>query len=311
MAVPGHEYLFYTRYGGSVKLDLSSFPESQRFSFQWTDLVSSSKSLEGTVAGGRIVEIKCPEDYPGFVNFKDWILHVWTIGGNTGVTGMKTQLAKLILLPALLHLNNILAGQNTVTINGVVTAFEKYPLNNVSIRSLETGNTAKSDSSGQFSLDCAGNDILIFNAAGFLEQKVRLKKFKPIYLNLKYAFGENSFEDAVKNNHISERALENALSQYHSRGQRNFSNYTSIYDIIQSEFSTLKVVGTEVHTSKTTSIYLSQQVLYVVDGMIVSDISYISPADVVKIEFVDDASAAEYGMRGANGILKIALRKSL
>ncbi len=202
-------------------------------------------------------------------------------------------------------------GQSMLKIKGVITAFDKIPLNNVTIRSLETGNEAKSDSFGRFNLDCASKDIMIFTAAGFLEQKVRVKKFKQIYINLKYAFTDNSFDDAVKNNHISEQALENALNSYHNKGQRDYRNYTSIYEIIQSEFSALKVVGTEVHTTKTTSIYLSQQVLYVVDGMIVSDISYISPIEVAKIEFIDDASAAEYGMRGANGVLKITLKKSL
>ena len=203
------------------------------------------------------------------------------------------------------------SGQSMLNIKGVITAFDKIPLNNVTVRSLETGNTAKSDSFGRFSLECADRDILIFTAAGFLERKVRLKKFKQIYINLKYAFTENSFDDAVESNHISEQALENALNRFHNKGQRDYRNYTSIYEIIQSEFSTLKVVGTEVHTTKTTSFYLSQQVLYVVDGMIVSDISYISPIEVVKIEFIDDASAAEYGMRGANGVLKITLKKSL
>jgi hypothetical protein len=203
----------------------------------------------------------------------------------------------------------ICTGQTLLKIKGVITAFDKIPLNNVSVRSLETGNAVKSDSFGRFSLDCAGEDIVSFTAAGFLEQKVRVKKLRQITINLRYAFAENSFDDAVENNHISERTLENALSRYHNKGQRDYSNYTSIYDIIQNEFTTLKIVGTEVHTSRTTSFFASQQVLYVVDGMIVSDISYISPMDVVKIEFVDDASSAEYGMLGANGVLKITLRK--
>lgn len=201
------------------------------------------------------------------------------------------------------------SGQSMLNIKGVITAFDKIPLNNVTIRSLETGNTAKSDSFGRFSLDCASKDIMIFTAAGFLERKVRLKKFKQIYINLKYAFAENSFDEAVENNHIPELTLENALNGYYNKGHRDYRNYTSIYEIIQSEFSTLKVVGSEVHTTKTTSFYLSQQVLCVVDGMIVSDISYISPVEVVKIELIDDASAAEYGMRGANGVLRITLRK--
>jgi hypothetical protein len=76
IADPGNEYLIYLRYGGSLKLDLRQYPESAVFIFQWTDLVNSRDSKSGTVKGGAVVELKCPEDYPGFVNFKDWILRI-------------------------------------------------------------------------------------------------------------------------------------------------------------------------------------------------------------------------------------------
>jgi hypothetical protein len=76
LADPGREYLFFLRYGGSVKLDLREFPEPREFFYQWTDLVKSQDSRSGTIKGGRIAEIKCPEDYPNVVNFKDWILQI-------------------------------------------------------------------------------------------------------------------------------------------------------------------------------------------------------------------------------------------
>lgn len=76
LAIPGREYLFYLRYGGSVKLDLAAYPESAKFTYIWTDLVKNVDSKKGEINGGAIVEIKCPEDYPGFVNFKDWVLYL-------------------------------------------------------------------------------------------------------------------------------------------------------------------------------------------------------------------------------------------
>jgi hypothetical protein len=76
MADPGHEYLFYLRYGGSVKIDLTKFPASREFRYQWTDLVNNRDSGQGTLYGGKVNEIKCPEDYPGTLMFKDWVLHV-------------------------------------------------------------------------------------------------------------------------------------------------------------------------------------------------------------------------------------------
>jgi hypothetical protein len=76
LAIPGKEYLFYLRYGGSVKLDLRSSDPSEEFNIEWTDLVNSSESAKGSIKGGSFVEITCPEDYPATVSFKDWLLHV-------------------------------------------------------------------------------------------------------------------------------------------------------------------------------------------------------------------------------------------
>jgi hypothetical protein len=76
LADPGNEYLFYLRYGGTVKLDLRNYNESAEFTYQWTDLVKNLDSRSGKISGGKIAEIKCPEDYPGFTEFKDWVLHV-------------------------------------------------------------------------------------------------------------------------------------------------------------------------------------------------------------------------------------------
>ena len=75
LAEPGKEYIFYLRYGGAVKVDLGKYA-SEEFTYKWTDLVNSKESKSGTVKGGSIVEIKCPEDYPGTVDFKDWVLHL-------------------------------------------------------------------------------------------------------------------------------------------------------------------------------------------------------------------------------------------
>ena len=71
----------------------------------------------------------------------------------------------------------------------------------------------------------------------------------------------------------------------------------------------MKVEGTNVYTTKGLSFSLSPQVLYELDGMIVSDISFVFPVEVEKIDYIDDAGASAYGMRGANGVIRILLRK--
>lgn len=50
--------------------------------------------------------------------------------------------------------------------------------------------------------------------------------------------------------------------------------------------------------------------LYVVDGMLLDDISFVNPQDVASIEVLKDASAtAIYGNRGANGVIIITTKR--
>lgn len=54
----------------------------------------------------------------------------------------------------------------------------------------------------------------------------------------------------------------------------------------------------------------SSDPLFVVDGAVVSDISYLNPRDVKSAEVLRDGSAAAiYGTRGANGVILITTKK--
>ena len=75
-AIPGREYIVYARYGGQLKLDLRSSSSSDRFRWSWIDLVNSKETRSGTVTGGAIRSFHAPEDYPGNLQYKDWLLHL-------------------------------------------------------------------------------------------------------------------------------------------------------------------------------------------------------------------------------------------
>lgn len=51
--------------------------------------------------------------------------------------------------------------------------------------------------------------------------------------------------------------------------------------------------------------------LYVVDGMLLDDVSYLNPSDIASVEFLKDASAtAIYGSRGANGVIILSTKRA-
>ncbi len=57
------------------------------------------------------------------------------------------------------------------------------------------------------------------------------------------------------------------------------------------------------------TINSSTDPLFVVDGSVVSDISFLNPRDVSSVEVLKDASASIYGSRGANGVILITTKK--
>jgi hypothetical protein len=221
---------------------------------------------------------------------------------------MKTKCFFLITFLILSFSGYQAEAQATREITGIVTSFKRIPLNNVRIHALKSGNTQVTDSSGWFNINCSDKDNLIFSASGFTEKKIKISK-KTIYqVDLNYIFSESSFEKAIQNKHIKPVVLEKLISENNKKKEKDYSKYTSIYELIDVEIYDVRVSGTSVYNNKIKSMNLNPQVLYVVDDKIVTDISYINPTYVKSIEFVDDVGATMYGVMGANGVLKITLK---
>ncbi|HCC69815.1 MAG TPA: hypothetical protein DEQ09_01475 [Bacteroidales bacterium] len=197
-------------------------------------------------------------------------------------------------------------GQNNI--RGKVITFGKIPLNNVRITTSKTNQITHTDSLGMFSIYCSDKDKLLVNAEGFDNVKVRLKDLEYPYIDLVYSNDRTSFSDAIHNGHISEEVLSSAIRKYHLKGEKDYSIYNNIYELIDIEIFNVNVNGNIVTTQKQNSLTGSQEVLYVVDGIIVSDISFVVPSNVKSIRYVDGTRAAIYGSQGGNGAIEIILK---
>jgi hypothetical protein len=76
LAKPGQEYITYLRWGGTMKLDLSSTAEADTYEYRWFDPKTGKFFNPKTVQGGGVRFFSAPGGYPGTVNFQDWVLHV-------------------------------------------------------------------------------------------------------------------------------------------------------------------------------------------------------------------------------------------
>jgi len=199
--------------------------------------------------------------------------------------------------------------QESTAVSGVVTSFRSIPLNHVTVKSIKAGHIVQTDSLGRFLVQCLIKDRLIISASGFDSKRQRIKKnTDPLKIDLVYSNEETSFDLATKNNHLSGEVLQGAIDTQPMKGQKDYSMYSNIYELIDNEIHNVIVNGGSVTTTKIQSIEMSSHVLFVVDEVMVGDISGISPLNVKSIRFVDGVGASMYGSKGANGIIEITLK---
>lgn len=86
-----------------------------------------------------------------------------------------------------------------------------------------------------------------------------------------------------------------------------YASYRNIYDMLRGEVPGVQVSGTSIRIQGASSLTLSTEPLFVVDGVSVNSIDHILPQMVKSIQVLKGSSAAIYGSRGANGVLLINL----
>ena len=83
------------------------------------------------------------------------------------------------------------------------------------------------------------------------------------------------------------------------------ATYQSIFDMIRGRFPGVEVSGKSIKIMGSSSLNVSTEPLFVVDGVIVNSIEDISPQAVKSIEVLKGPDATVYGNRGSNGVIVI------
>ena len=92
-------------------------------------------------------------------------------------------------------------------------------------------------------------------------------------------------------------------------GEKNQFVYKDIYEMLRGKPG-VQVSGTSVRIQGGANTLMSgTDPLFVVDGVTVSSIDFVTPESVKSIEILKGTSASIYGSRGANGVILITLKK--
>jgi TonB-dependent SusC/RagA subfamily outer membrane receptor len=217
---------------------------------------------------------------------------------------------KIALFLAIIF-TSIFANGQLKAVSGKVTAFHKYPFKNIKVKAKKSKSEVLTDENGVFTIVCYPNDILIFESKSCITTKYKITNSDDsVKINLVFRVNEKSKEYAVGYGIISKEDLIYAISNLNN-SEVDFSTYKSVYDLLRGRFPGVVVkIDNEIVIRGSTSFLGSSNALLVVDGIIVSDLTYLYPGDIVSIDILKDAgSTAMYGVNGANGVVVIKTKK--
>ena len=200
-------------------------------------------------------------------------------------------------------------GAQERVVYGKLTAFNRYPVQNIEVVAKKSKAVANSDSLGFFSLVCLQEDVLKIKSKVFISVSMKIEPdTDSLFINLIFVDSPKNRELSNGYGYIKETDLVYAMS--HSQQESNdFASYSDIFDLIRGQFPGVTVVNDEVILRSSGSITMGSEALYVVDGIVTNDISWIRPSDVKAIDIIKDAQASLYGSRGGNGVVVIELKK--
>lgn len=226
-----------------------------------------------------------------------------------------------IIIPMLVILSLLMApglqGQkknSKVTLTGFIVDSRQYPVPNaiIIIDDIKTDNLTDEQGYYRVRIKNSAQKIGIFTFTGVLmEEQIGGRTRINFALPEGVPPGPTVSRDIPDNEEIDigyakvkRDELTTPVNKIDGRNKK-FASYSSIYEMIKGEVPGVQVRGKSIRIQGINSFTMSNEPLFVVDGIQVSYIDDIPPQVVESIQILKGASAAIYGSRGANGVILI------
>ncbi len=232
---------------------------------------------------------------------------------------VRTTICSTLLILGLLTQGQTVFGQER-TVTGKVTAGdtgESLPSVNVIIRGTTTG--VISDFDGNYSIDVPSpDDILVFRFMGYQDKEVRVGDRTEIDVVLELETLGLEELVVVGYGKVRKSDLTGAVSTIKSDDLVKITS-SSPEQGLQGKVTGVQITSTSgapgaipVVRVRGVGTFGNSSPIFVVDGVILDDISFLNSADIESLEVLKDASAtAIYGSRGANGVIIITTKSGL
>lgn len=206
--------------------------------------------------------------------------------------------------------------QQDIKITGKITGESGESLANVSVLVKGSDRGTTTDFSGSFTLLVPENATLVISYIGYTSQEVPVNGQS--VFNIKMVRSSLQMDQVVVVGYGTQRKIDVTGSVGQVKGDE-IAKQASTNPIsgLQGKVAGVQITNTGTPGSspdikiRGLGTYSSNaNPLYVVDGVWVSDVSFLNPADIDNVSILKDASSsAIYGVRGANGVVLITTKK--
>ena len=203
------------------------------------------------------------------------------------------------------------------TITGLVISGEDnqpIPGANVIIKGKQIGTVT--DANGKFTIQASPQDVLLISFIGYLKEEVPVGSSTSVNISLVPDVAKLD-EVVVIGYGVQQKKLVTGATTQVKGGELENRNTTNALQALQGLAPGINITsksgqpGEDLRvTIRGTGTIGDAEPLYVVDGVVTSDIKYLNNADIESIDVLKDAaSAAIYGSRAANGVVLITTKQ--
>jgi TonB-linked SusC/RagA family outer membrane protein len=214
-------------------------------------------------------------------------------------------IAQLILLPVFSQLS----------VKGKITDEKNIPLPGASVQVKNTFRGALSDADGNFVISASANDTLIFSMLGFASQTVPIGGKAAINVKLVEVSQELGEVVVIGYGTVKKSDLTGSVTAIKSAELMKITSLNPEQGL-QGKVTGVQVTSTSgapgaIPTVRIRGVgtFNNSSPIFVVDGVILDDISFLNSEDIASMDILKDASAtAIYGSRGANGVILVTTK---
>ncbi|MFG6685777.1 SusC/RagA family TonB-linked outer membrane protein [Mariniflexile sp. HNIBRBA6329] len=205
----------------------------------------------------------------------------------------------------------------TWSVKGTISDEFGQPLLGANIIEKGTTNGTQSDFDGNFSINVFNkNAVLVVSFVGFTTKEIPVNG----QTNLSIALNEDraSLEEIVVVGYgTQKKALVTGASVQVSGDDLTNRNTANAIQALQGQTPGVQITSTSGQPGESLNVVIrgvgstsGSNPLYVVDGILTGDISYLNNADIESISILKDAaSAAIYGSQASNGVVLVTTKK--